>query len=224
MSALNISVAGIRPNNQSIGPSGNHLRWAFTSQAGFPAMGFVVYRRISGEIKATECLNLTKEKILPEQIVFSGTNLQGVVFVYVTIPLQFTSLLEVCYRRLADECRNENWGDVPIMHLPLPQTFDEAIGRLPLNHINGYETEWDTARSASLLNEEQLWRKHPNMLSGLPPGDDVLVVRRTNARLEPAARYQLLVTGGDGGELLFCDRFDAGLLPEIWSKTSPAAG
>ncbi len=86
-----------------------------------------------------------------------------------------------------------------------------AEGRL----IDGYDTDWDIAGSASLLHEEHLWRQHTNAQDP-PPGDDLLVARRTNAQLEPRARYDLLLTGGDGGEMLFRDRFEADFLPEIW--------
>lgn len=43
-----ITVLGIRPSPESIGPVGNHLRWMFPARLGFPFNGFTVYRRKAG--------------------------------------------------------------------------------------------------------------------------------------------------------------------------------
>jgi hypothetical protein len=89
-----------------------------------------------------------------------------------------------------------------------------ARGRL----VGGYDTVWIKAGSASLLLEEQLWREHRSAV-GLPiapvEADDVLKARRASAELEPNARYELMVTGGEGGTLLFEDGFE-GLSSETW--------
>ena len=82
----------------------------------------------------------------------------------------------------------------------------------------GYSTSWSKAGSASLLHEEQLWRRHRSELglANTPvDADDILIARRLDAGLEPHARYDLLVTGGEGGELFFQDDFTE-LSEKIW--------
>jgi hypothetical protein len=89
-----------------------------------------------------------------------------------------------------------------------------ARGRL----VGGYNTVWNKAGSSSLLLEEELWREHRSAV-GLPntpvEADDVLEARRASAELEPNARYELMVTGGEGGTLLFEDGFQR-LSSETW--------
>jgi hypothetical protein len=87
--------------------------------------------------------------------------------------------------------------------------------------ISGSDTAWRKAGSASLLHEEQLWREHRSevgLANAAAEADDVLVARRASAELEPSARYELLVSGGEGGELLFQDDF-ADLSGETWKPT-----
>ncbi len=215
MLTTHISVTGIRPDVQSVGPLGNHLRWAFPSQVGFPARGFAVYRRSSVSIQTSACLNFTNAQVQAGEIVTSGSSLQGVGFLYsgpsqikgngskltvdppgsglldlrfaqpmvyvklhvreiidtiqlrayagqhlvatsqelnpsdrygylevtapfitrVTIPLRFTSLLEVCHRSLAVECSDNSWGTEPIVRLPLPQAVDAMLKRLQVDGL-----------------------------------------------------------------------------------------
>ena len=78
MANEHIAVTGIRPRDGSIGPPGHHLRWAFPEQLGFPAEGFVIYRRPSGGFKPDQCFDFTK--VPNNQIVVSGSSLEGVFF------------------------------------------------------------------------------------------------------------------------------------------------
>jgi len=55
-----ITLTGIRPYSNSIGPSGNHLRWTFPEHLGFPPGGFQVYRR---RVSTPECLEKHISKI-----------------------------------------------------------------------------------------------------------------------------------------------------------------
>ena len=82
MAIEHLSLTGIRPREDSIGPRGHHLRWAFPKQLGFPGKGFVIYRRPSGGFKPDQCLNLTKEKVPTGQILANGSSLEGVSFHY----------------------------------------------------------------------------------------------------------------------------------------------
>lgn len=43
-----IGVIGIRIQDGSVGPEGNHLRWSFPPALGFPRDGFEIYRRVGG--------------------------------------------------------------------------------------------------------------------------------------------------------------------------------
>ena len=89
-----------------------------------------------------------------------------------------------------------------------------TAGRL----IGDYNTAWIKAGSASLLHEEQLWREHRpdvGLANAAVESDDILKLNRVSAELEPNARYELLVSGGEGGTLLFQDDF-TGLSGETW--------
>src|SRR5687767_292248 len=77
-----ITVAGIRPMEGSIRPVGDHLRWAFPARFGFPAKGFVVYRRRSGPFKSPRCLTLTKDKTPTTSVVARRSVIEGVSFNY----------------------------------------------------------------------------------------------------------------------------------------------
>lgn len=92
------------------------------------------------------------------------------------------------------------------------------------------ELIWEKAQSTTLLPEEQIWLEHAaEKLDYNPsdrPKDDVLRIKRSNASepLAPRTRYELLITGGAGGELLFKDDFaetDAAVLttfPNHWQR------
>ena len=77
MATEHIAVTGIRPREDSIAPLGHHLRWAFPKQLGFPAKGFVIYRRLSGGLKSDRCLDFTK---VPNNQ--NVSSLEGVSFFY----------------------------------------------------------------------------------------------------------------------------------------------
>ena len=88
----------------------------------------------------------------------------------------------------------------------------------------GYQSTWAEAASASLTPDEQRWQEH---LDEHPDGpilqpranDDVLEVRRSApAPLKPNARYDLVIFGGEGGELLFEDDFAGNAPGEAWGQ------
>ena len=88
----------------------------------------------------------------------------------------------------------------------------------------GYQSTWAEAASASLTPDEQRWQEH---LDEHPDGpilqpranDDVLEVRRSApAPLKPNARYDLVIFGGEGGELLFEDDFRGNAPGEAWGQ------
>lgn len=104
------------------------------------------------------------------------------------------------------------------MYAHPPHTLEMLIRSAEGRLISGYTTAWSKAGSASLLHEEQLWREHRpevGLMNAAVEADDVLGLRRRNAELEPNARYELLVSGGEGGTLLFQDDF-TGLSGETW--------
>lgn len=220
--AERITLTGVRPRSGSIGPPGHHLRWAFASHLGFPAGGFLVYRRLSGSFKPEHCLDLSK---VPGNVSLpSGSHLEGVHFYYpdsveiggsghlltvnptspdllglrfprplvyvrigvrgvhgplnlrayagphlvatsptlrpadaagllevaapyitrVTLPLNFTTLHEVCYLTAATDCKDPRW-EGPIAKLPLPKSMDQALARLEAGLRNRYAPDRDSA-------------------------------------------------------------------------------
>ena len=99
-----------------------------------------------------------------------------------------------------------------------PHELEMLIRSAEGHLMSGYTTAWNKAGSASLLHEEQLWREHRpdvGLANATVEADDVLGLRRRNAELEPNARYELLVSGGEGGTLLFQDDFTE-LSGETW--------
>ncbi len=80
MSAERITVIGIRPKANSIGPAGSHLRWMFAPHLGFPNQGFRIYRRQSDDFKPDHCLELSK--IQNNQLLSSGSELEGTHLYY----------------------------------------------------------------------------------------------------------------------------------------------
>jgi hypothetical protein len=104
------------------------------------------------------------------------------------------------------------------MYAHPPHTLEMLIRSTEGRLISGYTTAWSKAGSASLLHEEQLWREHrPDVGLANEPveTDDVLELRPVSAGLAPNARYDLLVSGGEGGTLLFQDGF-TDLSSETW--------
>ncbi len=92
MATEHIAVTGIRPREDSIDPLGHHLRWSFPEQLGFPAKGFVIYRRLSNSLKPSQCLDLTKNAVPTGQLLANGSNLEGVSFHYPsTVQIQGSS-------------------------------------------------------------------------------------------------------------------------------------
>lgn len=96
----------------------------------------------------------------------------------------------------------------------------DAQGRV----FNTYITQWNKAGSSTLLPEEQVWLNHRRDDNDPEPTidkDDLLVARLGNHTqpLEGKARYDLLVTGGEGGALLFKDDFVDSLLESSWQST-----
>lgn len=90
--------------------------------------------------------------------------------------------------------------------------------------IEGYQTVWSTAASATLTPDEQRWRRHLGAVlntgaaDGAPP-DDLLELRRTGpGLLEPNARHELVVLGGEGGQLLFEDGFAGDAPDAAWGE------
>ena len=210
-----ITLTGIRPRENSIGPPGHHLRWTFPENLGFPK-GFVIYRRPSGAFKPNHCLNLNKAAVPTGQTLASGSSLEGVSFVYpvntriygngenltispptqnllelrfpapmaylrlkmagvrgpislqayagphlvatsaplsdptgfleiavpyitrVTIPLNFETLVEVCYLSMDAVCKDGSWQIVT--KLPLVTSLAEALARLETGLRNRYAT------------------------------------------------------------------------------------
>ena len=104
------------------------------------------------------------------------------------------------------------------MYAHPPHMLEMLIRSTEGHLMSGYTTAWSKAGSASLLHEEQLWREHRRkvgLTNAAVEADDVLELRRVSAELEPNARYELLVSGGEGGTLLFQDGFE-GLSGETW--------
>ncbi|NTU78156.1 MAG: hypothetical protein HGA45_01930 [Chloroflexales bacterium] len=92
------------------------------------------------------------------------------------------------------------------MYAHPPHTLEILIRSAEGRVIDGYTTTWSKAGSASLLHEEQLWRAHRpavGMSNAAAEADDVLEAQRVSGELAPNARYELLVSGGEGGGLLF---------------------
>ena len=100
--------------------------------------------------------------------------------------------------------------------------------------LTGHTTTWEKAATTTLLPEEQHWLEHVGQLPDYAPAprpkDDLLRVRRDDGAppLAPKARYQLLLTGGAGGELFYLDDFaetDPSLamsLPTEWIRDGGA--
>jgi hypothetical protein len=88
--------------------------------------------------------------------------------------------------------------------------------------LPAYEVAWSKASTASLLPEEEAWLTHlgsagPDAESILR--DDVLDARRRpGVVLEARTRYELAVTGGEGGTLLFEERFANPDLQARWES------
>lgn len=217
-----ITLTGTRPRSGSIGPPGLHLRWAFAPHLGFPAGGFLVYRRASDSFKPDHCLDLSQ--VPAKTSLPSGSDVEGVHFycpdsvqiegsghaltvnptspdllelrfprplVYVrigvrgvsgplnlrayagphlvatspalgpadaagllevaapyvtrvTLPLNFTTLREVCYLTAATDRKDRRWKG-PIVKLPLPKSVDQALARLEAGLRNRYAPDRDSA-------------------------------------------------------------------------------
>ncbi len=104
------------------------------------------------------------------------------------------------------------------MYAHPPHTLEMLIRSAEGRLISGYTTAWSKAGSASLLHEEQLWREHRpdvGLTNAAVETDDLLRLNRVSADLNPNARYELLVSGGEGGTLLFQDDFTS-LSGETW--------
>jgi hypothetical protein len=87
---------------------------------------------------------------------------------------------------------------------PLKIALRDAEGHL----ISKYRTSWNKAQNATLFAEESAWATHRETKLNWPapptPQDDLLEASSiiTTPTLNPNARYEMLVMGGNGGEEL----------------------
>lgn len=94
--------------------------------------------------------------------------------------------------------------------------------------VPGYETIWENARSRTLLLLEELFYKrllNYDMISAddflALPKDEVIKLRHSGepSPLKPQSRYDLLLIGGEGGNLLFSNEFGFATLEATWETT-----
>ena len=78
-----ITIIGIRPRTDSVGPRGNHLRWMFPTHLGFPLKGFTVFRRRTVEEKLQSIqfpAHRVGRKFLPGSVLSGSGELPGMTF------------------------------------------------------------------------------------------------------------------------------------------------